>query len=87
MAVMALPEKYRRRLKSTNMMERLNEEIRRRERVIRVFPNDASVLRIIGALLAEISESWQEKIYFDMGDYHEWIAERRTAKKEGTKAA
>ena len=87
MAVMALPEKYRRRLRTTNMMERLNEEIRRRERVIRVFPNDASALRLIGALLAEISESWQEKIYFDMGDYHEWLADRKTAKKEGTKAA
>jgi putative transposase len=87
MSVMALPEKYRRRLRTTNMMERLNEEVRRRERVIRVFPNDASALRLIGALLAEISESWQEKIYFDMSDYHEWIAEKRTAKKEGTKAA
>lgn len=31
------------------------------------------MLRIIGALLAEISENWQEKIYFDMGDYHEWM--------------
>jgi putative transposase len=86
MAVMSLPEKYRRRLRSTNMMERLNEEIRRRERVIRVFPNDASVLRIIGALLAEISERWQEKIYFDMCDYHEWVVERTAPKKGGTKA-
>ena len=40
MAVMALPEKYRKRLRSTNMQERLNEEVRRRERVIRIFPND-----------------------------------------------
>lgn len=85
-AVMALPEKYRRRLRTTNMMERLNEEIRRRERVIRVFPNDASALRLIGALLAEISEVWQEKLYFDMTEYHEWIAERKSA-KERTKAA
>ena len=38
MAVMALPEKYRQRLRTTNMQERLNEEIRRRERVIRIFP-------------------------------------------------
>jgi len=86
MAVMVLPEKYRRRLRTTNMMERLNEEIRRRERVIRVFPNDASLLRLIGALLAEISEIWQEKLYFDMSDYHEWLAERN-ATKERTKAA
>lgn len=86
MAVMALPEKYRRRLRTTNMMERLNEEIRRRERVIRVFPNDASALRLIGALLAEMSEVWQEKLYFDMTEYHEWVVERK-ATKERTKAA
>jgi transposase-like protein len=53
MAVMALPEKYRRRLKSTNMQERLNEEVRRRERVIRIFPSEASAMRIIGTLLEE----------------------------------
>jgi putative transposase len=87
MAVMALPEKYRRRLRTTNMMERLNEEIRRRERVIHVFPNDASLLRLVGALTAEISETWQERLYFDMDDYHDWVAERRASKREGTKAA
>jgi transposase-like protein len=42
-AVLALPEKYRRRLRTTNSVERLNEEIRRRERVIRIFPNRQSV--------------------------------------------
>jgi hypothetical protein len=52
-----------------------------------VFPNDASLLRLIGALTAEISEAWQDKIYFEMGDYHEWVAERRETKKERTKAA
>ena len=60
MAVMALPEKYRRRLRTTNMQERLNQEIRRRERVIRIFPNDESALRLIGALLAEFDETWAE---------------------------
>ena len=58
MAVMALPEKYRKRLRTTNMQERLNEEIRRRERVIRIFPNDESALRLIGAMLAEKNEVW-----------------------------
>lgn len=72
MAVMALPEKYRKRLRTTNMQERLNEEIRRRERVIRIFPNDDSALRLIGALLAEKNEVWLERRYFDMQEYDEW---------------
>ena len=72
LAVLALPEKYRRRLKSTNMQERLIQEIRRRERVIRIFPNEASAHRLIGALLAEIHEEWQGRRYLDMSDFHEW---------------
>ena len=74
MAVIALPEKYRKRLRTTNMQERLNEEIRRRERVIRIFPNDESALRLIGALLAEQNENWLERRYLDMQEYHEWAA-------------
>ena len=72
MAVMCLPEKYRKRLRTTNMQERLNEEIRRRERVIRIFPNEASAHRLIGALLAEKNEAWQENIYFGMSEFDEW---------------
>jgi transposase-like protein len=79
MAVMELPVKYRRRLKSTNMQERLNEEIRRRERVIRVFPNDASAIRLVGALLEEINENWSGRQYFEMTEYIEWREERRSA--------
>lgn len=73
-AVMCLPEKYRKRLRSTNMQERLNEEIRRRERVVRVFPNEESALRLIGALLAETAETWQERVYLDMQEFREWQA-------------
>ena len=76
MAVMALPEKYRKRLRSTNMQERLNEEIRRRERVIRIFPNDESALRLIGSLLAEQNEIWQERRYLDMDEFAEWATAR-----------
>ena len=76
MAVMALPEKYRRRTRTTNMQERLNEEIRRRERVIRIFPNDDSALRLIGALLAEQNEVWLERRYLDMDEFAEWAAAR-----------
>ena len=82
MAVMALPEKYRRRLKTTNMQERLNEEIRRRERVIRIFPNDASALRLIGALLAEHNEVWQERKYLDMDEFAEWAADRAVSAED-----
>jgi len=63
-----LPEKYRRRLRTTNLQKRLNEEIRRRERVIRIFPNDESALRLIGALWAEQNEVWQERKYPDMDE-------------------
>lgn len=53
MQVMVLPENIRQRLRTTNVLERLNEEVRRRERVVRIFPNCDSVIRIIGALLME----------------------------------
>jgi transposase-like protein len=73
LAVLSLPEKYRVRLRTTNGMERLKEEMRRRERVIRIFPNEASALRLIGALLAEQHEVWSTgKRYFDMAEYFEW---------------
>ena len=57
-AVLTLPAKYRRRLRTTNMVERFIEEIRRRETVIRIFPNLASARRPIGALCAEQHEEW-----------------------------
>ena len=49
-AVLTLPWKYQRQLRSTNMVERLIEELRRRERVIRIFPNEASADRLMGAV-------------------------------------
>jgi len=74
-AVLSLPEKYRKRLRTTNSVERLNEEVRRRERVIRIFPNRESVLRLIGALLMEQDEKWASgKKYLDMSEYLEWRA-------------
>jgi len=73
-AVLVLPEKYRKRLRTTNGLERLNEEIRRRERVIRIFPNRASAMRLIGALLLEIDTKWAAgKRYLDMTEYQEYL--------------
>lgn len=75
MAIMVLPNKYHKRLRTTNMQERLNEEIRRRERVIRIFPNDESALRLMGALLAEQNEVWQGRRYLEMDEFQEWKTE------------
>ena len=54
-----LPSSHRHRLRTTNLVERLNEEIKRRTRVARLFPNEASCLRLVSAVLMEISEDWQ----------------------------
>src|SRR5450756_1426979 len=55
-AVYGLPEPYRKRLRTSNSIERLNEELRRRERVIRIFPNETSMIRLMGSILMEIHE-------------------------------
>ncbi len=47
-------------MKSTNLLERLNEEIKRRTRVVRIFPNEASCLRLIRALAVKTHEGWLE---------------------------
>lgn len=74
MAVMELPEEYRKQLRTSNSIKRLNEEIRRRERVIRIFPNEDSAIRLIGALLVKQDERWtSEKKYFDIADYYNFI--------------
>ena len=56
-----LPREYHKHLKSTNMLERMNEEIKRRTRVVRIFPNAESCLRLIRALAAETHEGWLEE--------------------------
>ncbi len=73
--MLALPAPYRKRLRTTNGVERLNEEIRRRERVIRIFPNRDAVICLVGALLMEQDEVWTTgKRYFDMTAYWQWHA-------------
>lgn len=61
---MAWPPDQRRRLRTTNGLERLNKEIKRRTRVATLFPNEASLLRLVSAVLMEISEEWETgKVY------------------------
>lgn len=55
-----LPRQHHKHLKSTNMLERLNEEIRRRTYVVRIFPNTESCLRLVRALAVETHENWME---------------------------
>ncbi len=57
--VFAFPEAHRRLLRTTNGLERLNQEVRRRTRVARLFPNEASCLRLVTAVVMEISEEWE----------------------------
>ena len=57
-AIYAFDDKVQRRLRTSNLLERLNREIRRRTRLVSIFPNEASLLRLASALLAEIHEDW-----------------------------
>ncbi|MCB0291637.1 MAG: IS256 family transposase [Calditrichaeota bacterium] len=77
LAVYALPPSHRKRMKSTNMIERLNKELKRRSKVIGIFPNDAACLRVLGSICQETSEEWEVgKKYLNMGiDYPESEAE------------
>jgi len=59
LTVFCLPTSHRRRLRTSNMLERLNEEIKRRTRVATLFPNEASLLRLVTAVLMEKSEEWE----------------------------
>lgn len=69
MTVMRLPEQMRRRARTSNYLERLNKEIKRRPNVVGVFPNDGSVIRLVGALLMEENDRWaaMSKAYYSTG--------------------
>ena len=67
LTVFDLPEAHRRRIRTTNPLERLNREIKCRTRVATLFPNEASLLRLASALLIEISEEWESgRIYLNL---------------------
>ncbi len=58
-SVFNLPVHHRKKLRTTNPLERVNKEIRRRTRVASLFPNESSLLRLVSAILIEISEEWE----------------------------
>lgn len=59
LSVFALPASHRKRLRTTNVLERLNRELKRRTRVATLFPNEASLLRLVTGVLIEISDEWE----------------------------
>ena len=80
-AIFGLPDKYQKRLRTTNSIERLNEEVRRRDRVIRIFPNEESANRLLGAVLMELDEKWLAgRKYLDMEDYYTSMKEIKDRK-------
>ena len=72
------PEPHKKRIRTTNCPERFNQEIRRRTRVVRIFPNRASALRLIGAVCMEQSDEWETgRRYLDVGLLEGWEFEQR----------
>jgi putative transposase len=68
LSVFAPPRSHRRRLRTSNMLERLNEELKRRTRVAGLSPNGASSLRLVSAVLMQVSEDWERnRKYLTMG--------------------
>ena len=59
LAYMAFPAQHRTKLHSTNPLERLNKEVKRRADVVGIFPNEDSIVRLIGAVLLEANDEWQ----------------------------
>jgi transposase-like protein len=69
-AVFSLPAAHHKRMRTSNAIERINQELKRRTRVASLFPNEPSLLRLVTALLVEFSEEWETgKIYLNMDNH------------------
>jgi len=80
LSCLTFPEGHRRRIRTTNGQERLNQEIKRRTRVVRIFPNSQACLRLVSALAVEQSEEWVTgRRYLDMRELEEQRYEEREA--------
>jgi putative transposase len=83
LACLSFPESHRRRIRTTNGLERFNQEIKRRSRVVRIFPNREACLRLVTALAVEQSEEWVTgRRYLDMEELREHRGVRDREAKE-----
>lgn len=69
LAFAGFPRAHWRKIWSTNPLERLNKEIKRRARVVGIFPNEASVIRLVGMILTDTNDEWtiDERRYLSEG--------------------
>jgi transposase-like protein len=78
LSCLAFPESHRKRIRTTNGLERLNQEIKRRTKVVRIFPNREACLRLVTALAVEQSEEWVTgRRYLDMDKLEEQRSQER----------
>jgi transposase-like protein len=83
LACLAFSESHQRRIRTTNGQERLNQEIKRRTRVVRIFPSCEACLRVVTVLAVEQSEEWVTgRGYLDMRELEEHRREEREESEE-----
>ena len=86
LACLAFPASHQRRIRTTNGLERVSQELKRRTRVVRIFPNREACLRLVTALAAEISEDWESgRRYSEHGGGDAGTADRNGARAIGSR--
>lgn len=87
LAYLAFPPSHWKRLRTNNVQERANREIKRRSRVVQVFPSEKSLERLVGAVMCELDEQWSESRYFAYAKIQELYDERRAPEAAAEKPA
>ena len=83
LAYLAFPPSHWKRLRTNNVQERANREIKRRSRVVQVFPSEKSLERLVGAVMCEQDEQWPASRYFAYDKMQELYDEKRKKRPEG----